>query len=193
MIDLNFTNWIKENVKELYSCQVNMGCEKQFKTKNSGHHLKRKPDYIFKTYNNQWGCIEFEQGETYGEITKGAIQLHDIYILCKNGLYFECNNIKIIPHFFFLATTYSSQGRLYKNDTRIIQTGGYSNEEKLNENNNTIFHATRWLWRFGGRDNNLFSQTNPIGCNQFSVIYSNYKKKPEVQLFGNKKLELGEL
>ena len=46
------------------------------------------------------------------------------------------------------------------------------------------------MWRFCGRDQLKFSNTNPVGVSKFSVIYANWRKLPEIELFGKNKIEL---
>jgi hypothetical protein len=82
-----------------------------------------------------------------------------------------------------LATKYSPLGYLYKNDTRIMNYSGYSIEEPLQQENNTVFHSLRWMWRFCGRDQTLMSLTNPVGVHYFSVLYNN--NGPTIQLDGH--------
>lgn len=192
MLDKNFIKWIRPFVLELYGSHKNMDLP-TFKTKKGSHHGTRKPDYIFKTFSGKWGCIEFEPGETYGEITKGAIQLNDVFYLLNNGMYFEINGEKIIPKYFFLSTTYSEKKYLWKNDTRIVKTSGYDENNPINTSNTTVWHATRWMWRFCGRIQENMSETNPIGVKCFSVIYANYLNHPEIELGGHYKISLKDL
>ena len=187
ILDNEFIEWIKPNVKSLYGSHKNMGLP-TFRTANNSHHGKRVPDYIFKTLNERWGCIEYEPGETYGEITKGALQLNDIFYLLSNGLKFMIDNISIKPNLFLLATKHSKKGYLWKNDTRIVETSGYDENNPIKTQNTTVWHSTRWMWRFCGRKQEELSESNPIGVKHFSVIYANeYSNKPEIELGGNSK------
>lgn len=192
MIDTNFINWLKPHVKNLYGSHKNMGLE-IFNIK--AEHHRRKIDYIFETFKGNWGCIEFEHGDQYGEITSGAIQLDDFYrLINKETLRILINGKEIKPTLYLLATKYSKIGYLYKNDTRIIETIGYSTTETLNQNNNSIFHATRWMWRFCGRDVDLYEQTNPIGVKYFSVLFANkWNGKPTFELNGKNKYEIDKI
>ena len=191
IIDTNFIDWIKKDVFVLYGSHKNNGLP-CFQIKTS-HHKTRRIDYIFRTNKGLWGCIEFEHGDTYGEITVGAIQLDDFYSMLQNGSKIIINNVEINIQLFLLATKYSQLGYLYKNDKRIINYGGYQQEDSLYQENNTIFHATRWMWRFCGRDRNLLCDTNPIGVSSFSVIRRSYDGRPEIELNGHYKIKLGEL
>ena len=190
ILDENFINWIKPEVAELYASNKN-NLIQTFSIKNQGHHGKKRPDYLFKTFNNRWGCIEFEPGETYGEITKGATQLNDIFFLLKKGIYFNIQDLLIKPTLFLLATKYSKKGYLWKNDIRIVETSGYDEEHPIRTQNTTVWHATRWMWRFCGRNQEEMSESNPTGVKHFSVIYANkYNKRPEIELGGHYKIEL---
>ena len=103
------------------------------------------------------------------------------------------NGIKIIPDYYFLATKYSKNGFLYKNDIRIIQSGGYSEAEPLVETNNTLFHTVRWMWRFCGRKQEEMCLTNPVGVSKFSAIGKSWDNEPEVEINGHYKIKIKNL
>lgn len=191
MIDKNFIDWFKPNVSELYASHKNNDLP-TFSIK-TGHHKTRRIDFIFRTFKGRWGCIEFEHGDRYGELTTGATQLQDFYLLVNNGSKILINEIEIKPDLYLLATKYSKLGYLYKNDRRIIQYGGYDELDTLRKENNSIFHARRWMWRFCGRNPELMDCSNPIGCNQFSVIGKSYDGVPEIELYGNTLLKIKEM
>lgn len=191
VIDMNFINWIKPSVAELYASHKNNGLP-TFKIKTS-HHKTRRIDFIFKTFKGDYGCIEFEHGDKFGDITIGATQLDDFFRMLKNGTKIIIKDKKIKIRYFLLATKYSIKGYLYKNDTRIIQTSGYSETEPLTQENNTIFQARRWMWRFCGREYELMTDTNPLGTSHFSVIGKNYEGQPQIELYGKTKIEVSKL
>ncbi len=190
ILDKTFGEWINQHVSELYFGHKDHGFP-VFHTKNGGHHKNRRPDWIFKTNKGAWGCIEYEPGDKYGDITTGATQLSDIHYCLEEGMYFEVDGKKINPQWFFLATKYSEKGYLWKNDVRVSVKYG-DEMSGVREKNSTVFHAIRWMWRFCGRDSRMCSDSNPVGVTQFSVIYG-IDKVPWVEIDGQKTVRLRDL
>jgi len=189
-VDKDFLNWIKPCFCKILVCQKGLGYP-VYKLK-SGHHKRIRIDFLGKNKNNIWIAIEFEDGDTFGNITKGVVQLEDFYnSLLQGARIFTDDDIEIKPKYFLLATQYSKDGYLYKNDKRIIQTSGYSEGEILKQNNYTAFCLTRMMWRMCAR--NPYSSTNPVGVSKFGIIQKDYYGKPCVEINGMYKYTLDNL
>ncbi len=182
MIDKEFLEWIKSSFNKVYACQKNLGFP-VYKLK-AGHHKRIRIDILAQNKKGIWVAIEFEDGDTFGNITKGIAQLEDFYRMIQNEEVeiITTDNLKIKPKYFLLATQYSKQGYIYKNDRRVINCGGYSFQENLHQIDWTIFCLNRMMWRFCGRT--PYSSTNPVGCSYFGIIEKGYNGKPNVELNG---------
>lgn len=191
--DSRFIEWIKPCFKRLLSCQKNGDGLEVYIQKNGSHHHRIRIDFLGLTKNNTWIAIEFEDGDTFGNITKGIAQLEDFYrninetdIICLTP-----NGDIIKPKYYFIATQYSHKGFIYKNDMRTIPTGGYSEQEWMVKNNWTIFCLSRMMWRLLIRQ--PYSSTNPIGCSFFGVIDRGWHNNPIVELEGKTKYDIENL
>lgn len=191
MLDKDFLKWIKPHFFRILVCQKNLGFP-VYKLK-AGHHKRIRIDILAQNKKGTWIAIEFEDGDTFGNITKGIAQLEDFYRMIQNKevKIYDNLNLEIKPDYFLLATQYCEKGYLYKNDKRIMQTSGYSKERKLKEYNHTAFCLTRMMWRFCVR--NPYSPTNPVGVSRFGIIQRNYYGNPYIEINGECKYVLEDL
>lgn len=191
MMDEDFVKWIKPECKEVFFCES--GHELPvFHLRRSGHHQVSRVDIIAKSKGGAWIAIELEDGDEFGKITKGIAQLEDFYNTIKEGWgKLEVKGRKIKPKYFFLGTQYSENGFIYKNDKRVIQTGGYSPKSPLNKENWTSFVLIRAMWRLCLREE--FSKTSPEAVSSMSIITKGHGDYPQVVLNGKTKIRLKNL
>ncbi len=195
MIDKRMYDWLAPEFKELYASHHGAGIDMVYSLKNTGHHQKRRIDFIGITKHDAIVAIELEHGDDFGQITSGIVQLEDFYDCLKCGIVPRGNNDKvIIPEYFIIMTKYTPEGFLYRNDQRLsIHTNHWDENPwlRLDGMRASIFYISRMMWKMVARDRKNMAEHSPNGLKCFGVMDIEFGKT--CVHINNMKVRLGEL
>jgi len=122
-VEIILGNWFKSYKIPRWFNRLSDGFDKKFTTKGS----QKKPDMIILS-NNKYYAIEIKDAEISRNVYDSNKIIKYMKDYCEGKISYYIDDQKINIHSFLIATQYSLQGKLFKDDDNLINP-----DEKWNE------------------------------------------------------------